>query len=72
MGIGMKSGDCELQMNGDFDPEKKLQWKMAMENKCQTIQVLGGISSLYSWIYMCKPGFLHLLRSKENILWFQW
>ncbi|XP_033921269.1 uncharacterized protein [Melopsittacus undulatus] len=41
MGIGMKSGDCELQMNGDFDPEKKLQWKMVIENKCQTIQDLG-------------------------------
>ncbi|XP_057263855.1 uncharacterized protein LOC130598454 [Pezoporus wallicus] len=41
MGIGIKSGDCELQMNGDFDPEKKLQWKMGIENKCQTIQDLG-------------------------------
>uniref|UniRef100_A0A8B9N7B0 Vitellinogen open beta-sheet domain-containing protein n=1 Tax=Accipiter nisus TaxID=211598 RepID=A0A8B9N7B0_9AVES len=39
--IGMKLGDCELQMNGDFDPEKKLQWKMFLENKCQTIQDLG-------------------------------
>lgn len=48
MGIGMKSGDCELQMHGDFDPEKKLQWKMAIENKCQKIQVLEGISSPYS------------------------
>lgn len=48
MGIGMKSGDCELQMNGDFDPEKKLQWKMVIENKCQTIQVLEGISLLSS------------------------
>ncbi|KAM9555572.1 uncharacterized protein ACIB01_007669 [Guaruba guarouba] len=41
LGIGMKSGDCELQMNGDIDPEKKLQWKMVIENKCQTIQDLG-------------------------------
>ncbi|XP_050762156.1 uncharacterized protein LOC127022570 [Gymnogyps californianus] len=41
IGIGMKSGACELQMNGDFDPEKKLQWKMFIENKCQTIQDLG-------------------------------
>lgn len=43
IGIGMKWGACELQMNGDFDPEKKLQWKMFIENKCQTIQVLEGI-----------------------------
>lgn len=43
IGIGMKSGACELQMNGDFDPEKKLQWKMFIENKCQTIQVLEGV-----------------------------
>ncbi|KAK2543908.1 hypothetical protein Q9966_002757 [Columba livia] len=41
IGIGMKSGACELQVNGDFDPEKKLQWKMFIENKCQTIQDLG-------------------------------
>ncbi|XP_039239514.1 uncharacterized protein LOC113982708 [Pipra filicauda] len=41
LGIGMKVGACELQMNGDFDPEKKLQWKMLIENKCQTIQDLG-------------------------------
>ncbi|XP_042654834.1 uncharacterized protein LOC116959373 [Tyto alba] len=41
IGIGMKSGACELQMNGDFDPEKKLQWKIFIENKCQTIQDLG-------------------------------
>ncbi|KAM6244422.1 uncharacterized protein M6G45_010876 isoform 1-T1 [Spheniscus humboldti] len=41
IGIGMKLGACELQMNGDFDPEKKLQWKMFIENKCQTIQDLG-------------------------------
>ncbi|XP_040976270.1 uncharacterized protein LOC115335953 isoform X5 [Aquila chrysaetos chrysaetos] len=41
IGIGMKLGDCELQMNGDFDPEKKLQWQMFLENKCQTIQDLG-------------------------------
>ncbi|KAM6054404.1 uncharacterized protein VSU04_010687 [Chlamydotis macqueenii] len=41
IGIGMISGACELQMNGDFDPEKKLQWKMFIENKCQTIQALG-------------------------------
>ncbi|XP_014791696.1 PREDICTED: uncharacterized protein LOC106884686 [Calidris pugnax] len=41
IGIGMKSGACELRMNGDFDPEKKLQWKMLIENKCQTIQDLG-------------------------------
>ncbi|XP_054698985.1 uncharacterized protein LOC129213269 isoform X2 [Grus americana] len=41
IGIGMKSGACELQMNGDFDPEKKFQWKMCIENKCQTIQDLG-------------------------------
>ncbi|XP_010576827.1 PREDICTED: uncharacterized protein LOC104838661 [Haliaeetus leucocephalus] len=41
IGTGMKLGDCELQMNGDFDPEKKLQWKMFLENKCQTIQDLG-------------------------------
>lgn len=43
VGIGMKSGACELQMNGDFDPEKKLQWKMFIENKCQKIQVFVGI-----------------------------
>ncbi|XP_064318160.1 uncharacterized protein LOC135315238 [Phalacrocorax carbo] len=41
IGIGMKSGACEIQMNGDFDPEKKLQWKMFIENKCQTIQGIG-------------------------------
>ncbi|XP_055661896.1 uncharacterized protein LOC106112882 isoform X1 [Falco peregrinus] len=40
-GIGMKLGDCEIQMNGDFDPEKKLQWKILIENKCQTFQNLG-------------------------------
>ncbi|XP_014750232.1 PREDICTED: uncharacterized protein LOC106864956 [Sturnus vulgaris] len=41
IGAGMKLGACELQMNGDFDPEKNLQWKMLIENKCQTIQDLG-------------------------------
>ncbi|XP_025917655.1 uncharacterized protein LOC112964145 [Apteryx rowi] len=39
--IGLNSGACELQMNGDFYSEKKLQWKMFIENKCQTIQDLG-------------------------------
>ncbi|XP_053936194.1 uncharacterized protein LOC128853691 isoform X2 [Cuculus canorus] len=39
--IGMKAGVCELQMNGDFDPEKNLQWKIFIGNKCQTIQDLG-------------------------------
>ncbi|XP_050569866.1 uncharacterized protein LOC118249263 [Cygnus atratus] len=39
--LGVKSGSCELQMNGDFHPEKKLQWKMSIENKCKTIQDLG-------------------------------
>lgn len=39
IGLGVKSGSCELQMNGDFHPEKKLQWKMSVENKCKTIQV---------------------------------
>ncbi|XP_050836234.1 uncharacterized protein LOC103817726 [Serinus canaria] len=41
IGVGMKLGACELHMNGDFDPEKNLQWKMLIENKCQTIQDLG-------------------------------
>ncbi|KAF4791976.1 hypothetical protein TURU_125831 [Turdus rufiventris] len=41
LGAGMKLGACELQMNGEFDPEKNLQWKMLIENKCQTIQDLG-------------------------------
>nr|XP_047909692.1 uncharacterized protein LOC106041217 isoform X1 [Anser cygnoides] len=41
IGLGVKSGSCELQMNGDFHPEKKLQWKMSVENKCKTIQDLG-------------------------------
>nr|XP_041575127.1 uncharacterized protein LOC115497284 [Taeniopygia guttata] len=41
LGAGMKLGACELRMNGDFDPEKNLQWKMLIENKCQTIQDLG-------------------------------
>ncbi|XP_054127144.1 uncharacterized protein LOC128933963 [Melozone crissalis] len=41
IGVGIKLGACELQMNGDFDPEKNLQWKMLIENKCQTIQDLG-------------------------------
>ncbi|XP_054068030.1 uncharacterized protein LOC128913816 isoform X3 [Rissa tridactyla] len=41
IGIGMQLGACELQMNGDFEPEKKLRWKMFIENKCQTIQDLG-------------------------------
>nr|XP_009681790.1 PREDICTED: uncharacterized protein LOC104149710 [Struthio camelus australis] len=39
--IGLNSGACELQINGDFCSEKKLQWKMFIENKCQTIQDLG-------------------------------
>ncbi|XP_064376460.1 uncharacterized protein LOC112981027 isoform X3 [Dromaius novaehollandiae] len=39
--IGLNSGACELQMNGDFYSEKKLQWKMFIENKCQTIQDFG-------------------------------
>ncbi|XP_062444584.1 uncharacterized protein LOC134147453 [Rhea pennata] len=39
--IGLSLGACELQMNGDFYSEKKLQWKMFIENKCQTIQDAG-------------------------------
>ncbi|XP_061847955.1 uncharacterized protein LOC133625092 [Colius striatus] len=46
IGIAMKLGSCELQGNGDFDPEKKLQWKMFIENKCQTIQDLGAPSKM--------------------------
>jgi len=64
----MKSGACELQVNGDFDPEKKLQWKMFIENKCQAIQVLEGIFFLYCWNYISKLGSLQLLKSKENSL----
>ncbi|XP_054017227.1 uncharacterized protein LOC128897188 [Dryobates pubescens] len=41
IGIGVKLDACDLQMNGDFYPENKLQWKMFIENKCQTIQDLG-------------------------------
>lgn len=53
IGIGMKLGACELQMNGDFDPEKSLQWKMLIENKCRTIQV-------WKRIYSFNVEFTHL------------
>lgn len=53
IGAGMKLGACELQMNGDFDPEKNLQWKMLIENKCQTIQV-------WERIFSFNVEFIHL------------
>ncbi|KAM6378848.1 uncharacterized protein J5M81_010458 [Pluvialis apricaria] len=56
LGIGMKSGACELQMNGDFNPEKKLQWKMFIENKCQKFQDLGAPVKIDSsgYVFMDK------------------
>ncbi|XP_023792385.1 uncharacterized protein LOC111935942 [Cyanistes caeruleus] len=59
IGVGMKLGACELQMNGDFDPEKSLQWKMLIENKCQTIQDLG--------VPMKIDGSGYLLMDKMNL-----
>ncbi|XP_064008707.1 uncharacterized protein LOC135180262 [Pogoniulus pusillus] len=41
IGIEVKLDACDLQMKGDFHPENKLQWKMFMENNCQTIQDFG-------------------------------
>ncbi|XP_041257507.1 uncharacterized protein LOC121334429 [Onychostruthus taczanowskii] len=59
LGVGMKLGACELQMNGDFDPEKNLQWKMLIENKCQTIQDIGAPMKI--------DGSGHLLMDKMNL-----
>ncbi|XP_059718042.1 uncharacterized protein LOC132335482 [Haemorhous mexicanus] len=59
IGVGMKLGACELQMNGDFDPEKNLQWKMLIENKCQTIQDLGAPMKI--------DGSGYLLMDKMNL-----
>ncbi|XP_066417236.1 uncharacterized protein [Molothrus aeneus] len=59
IGAGMKLGACELQMNGDFDPEKNLQWKMLIENKCQTIQDLGAPMKI--------DGSGYLLMDKMNL-----
>nr|XP_021393671.2 uncharacterized protein LOC110474526 [Lonchura striata domestica] len=59
LGVGMKLGACELQMNGDFDPEKNLQWKMIIENKCQTIQALGAPMKI--------DGSGYLLMDKMNL-----
>lgn len=63
IGIQVKLDACDLKMNGDFHPENKLQWKMFMENNCQTIQVLGFFLS--SLIYTSKPGYLQLLQSQK-------
>ncbi|XP_053848337.1 uncharacterized protein LOC128815553 [Vidua macroura] len=59
LGVEMKLGACELQMNGDFDPEKNLQWKMLIENKCQTIQDLGAPMKI--------DGSGYLLMDKMNL-----
>ncbi|RMC17771.1 hypothetical protein DUI87_05436 [Hirundo rustica rustica] len=59
IGVGMKLGTCELQMSGDFDPEKNLQWKMFIENKCQTIQDFGAPMKI--------DGSGYLLMDKMNL-----
>lgn len=40
--ILLKSGTCSIEVKGDINADNKLQWKMVAENKCKTIQDLGG------------------------------